>query len=177
MSGSTAYECKQLSCSGECQCHCDVQICRVSKMTLNIPCVTEVLMTNLSSPTYATAGFVALDNVNRLIVVSFRGTDLIRFPKSNNANLVAQLQNAAPQYCHVGSNCAASKGYIEAFTEVNATVINATLALRDQNRDYQIVTTGHSQDGAIATVAALELRRRGIPVHAVSTLHFKARNP
>jgi putative lipase involved disintegration of autophagic bodies len=111
---------------------------------------------------------VALDNVNKLIVVSFRGTDPTRSFASIRTNFVAKrMQNPIPGYCR---DCAAAKGYIESFSEVNQTVINTVLGLRVTNGDYQVVVTGHSLGGAVATFAALELRRRGIPVHFVCHL-------
>ncbi|KAF2434086.1 alpha/beta-hydrolase [Tothia fuscella] len=138
---------------------------------------TENSRSIFSSPTYGTACFVAVDDTNKRIVVSFRGTDARRYPKTALPNIFSVgVQNPVPQYC---AGCAAAKGYSEAFGEVNTTVINAVIALRrDANRSgYQVVTTGHSLGGAVSTFAALELRRMGIPVHAASFGMPRTANP
>jgi thioesterase domain-containing protein len=58
-------------------------------------------------------------------------------------------------------------GYLTEFNESRQFVIPAVEAARLANPTFQVVTTGHSLGGAVATIAALELRSLGIPVHAV----------
>jgi hypothetical protein len=123
------------------------------------------LTVNLSSAAYNTTGFVALDNVNKLIVVSFRGTDNRSIATSlTNVESKLSAQKPIPLYC---ANCSGAKGYVQAFSEVNTTVIATIQGLRITNSDYQVVATGHSLGGAVAAFATLELRRLGIPVHFV----------
>jgi hypothetical protein len=124
-----------------------------------------MLTAYLSTQKYNATGFVAVDNRNKLIIASFRGTDP-RSAGSGNANPDAKgSQDLLPQYC---TNCAGASGYLRAFQEVNTTLINTIQTARKSNPTYQVVTTGHSQGGAIGTFAALELRRLQVPVHAVS---------
>ncbi|KAF2429952.1 alpha/beta-hydrolase [Tothia fuscella] len=131
---------------------------------------------------FGTAGFVAVDNVNRLIVLSFRGTDP-RSSQSLNTNVQA-LTNAQiplPQNC---PNCLGADGYLRAFRVVNNStglarvdVIGTIQQLASANRGYQVVVTGHSLGGAVGTFAALELRRLGIKVHFASFGMPRAVNP
>jgi alpha-beta hydrolase superfamily lysophospholipase len=123
----------------------------------------------LSTPTYNTTGFVAVDDMRRLIVVSFRGTDALRSFQTFVNNFIARDNQDPVPFC---PGCAGARGYFGAYLEVNARVIDAVKGQLNTTArgDYQVVTIGHSQGGAISTFAALELRNLSIPVHAVSTL-------
>jgi hypothetical protein len=122
----------------------------------------------LRSQPHNTTGFIAVDDVKQLIVVSFRGSEPLRsrVPDSNTNLDSLNAQVSASVYC---TDCAAAKGYYESFMEVNKTVIEAVQAQRQLHADYQVVTTGHSLGGSLSMFAALELRRLGVNVHAVST--------
>jgi predicted lipase len=111
---------------------------------------------------------VAVDDVKKLIVVSFRGSEPTRstVPDSNTNLDSLNAQDSAAIYC---ADCAAAKGYYESFMEVNTTVVEAVQAQRQLHADYQVVTTGHSLGGSLSMFTALELRRLGINVHAVSS--------
>jgi hypothetical protein len=115
-----------------------------------------------------------VDNVNRLIVVSFEGTN---FPiqRNNVANTNSLLSHTPVRYC---TRCEAATGYLEAFFEVRDRVVNAVVAQRVLHTDYQVVTTGHSLGGALATIAALELRSAplNIPVHLVRTTSWRVQS-
>jgi hypothetical protein len=117
---------------------------------------------------YHTGGFVAVDSVNQLIVVSFQGTDSRVGNKVANDNSLEQQVSLA-RYC---DGCLGSRGYVEAFDEVRDKVVDAVNAARLANPTYQVVTTGHSLGGALSTIAALELRKFGIPTVAVSLAPF-----
>ncbi|KAF2432416.1 alpha/beta-hydrolase [Tothia fuscella] len=116
-----------------------------------------------------TTGFVGVDDQARVIMASFRGSEFTRAFVADNATNVDSLnsQVSISNYCF---NCTAARGYFEAWSSVKDTVANLVRGqidrLKDQNPPYQVVITGHSLGGAIATFAALELRRTfNINVH------------
>jgi pimeloyl-ACP methyl ester carboxylesterase len=124
-----------------------------------------------------TTGFVAVDPVGLggkgLIVMSFRGSEFTRARTSDLAtNNDAFTQVPASLYCF---NCTAARGYFESYMSVNRTVVESVKAQLNitGQQNYQVVATGHSLGGALATFAALELRRLNISVHLVSR-HFRS---
>ncbi|KAI9845660.1 MAG: hypothetical protein M1837_004634 [Sclerophora amabilis] len=103
-----------------------------------------------------TTGFVAVDNTNQVIVLSFRGSSSVR-------NFIAdgQILQGASTYC---SGCLAHKGFYLAWSEIRKTVLAAIESAVAANPGYTVVFTGHSLGGATATFAAADLRKSGQPV-------------
>jgi alpha-beta hydrolase superfamily lysophospholipase len=144
-----------------------------------------LLIVNVSNATngFGTAGFVAVDNSNKLIVLSFRGTD----PRSYQTGLtnLRALGFAQIPFPQTGCpNCLAADGYLPAFRVVNnatgpagVDVIATIQNLVFTNPGYQVVVTGHSLGGAVGAFAALELRRLNIKVHFVRILFNPSAKP
>ncbi|KAB2579469.1 Lipase class 3 [Lasiodiplodia theobromae] len=103
-----------------------------------------------------TTGFVATDSTNRLIVVSFRGSRSIQ-------NWIANFDfgTTATTIC---SGCPAHSGFWNSWQEARSYVVAAVESARAANPSYQIVATGHSLGGAVATLAAADLRNSGYNV-------------
>jgi hypothetical protein len=116
-----------------------------------------------STPKYDTTGYVAVDAVRRLIILAYKGTD-----PSDIKEVRATVESLASQtntpFC---AGCKAATGYYGAFNETRDLVLNLVTAAQKSNLEYQVVATGHSLGGSIATIAALELRILGISVHLV----------
>jgi hypothetical protein len=116
-------------------------------------------------------GFVAVDNTNSLIVVSFRGSCGIR-STANDASAVIQELPVPPTTFNCGANCLVQGGFYNAWLQVRDVVlasVNQQLALHP---GFTVVTTGHSLGGAIAHYAGFELRTAGgvlasVPVDVV----------
>lgn len=112
-------------------------------------------------------GFVAADEANHFIVVSFRGSDSID-------NWIADF---TPEFFDVHDElqcdgCQAHLGFWASWV----TARNQILDTLDKTIDtypypkYKIVVTGHSYGGAVATLAAAQLRYLGFDVALVSSL-------
>lgn len=100
-----------------------------------------------------TAGFVALDNTHKAIVVSFRGSYSVR-----NWITDATFPHTKPGLC---DGCTAELGFWTAWDVVKEEISATLSSTRAQNPDYEIVVVGHSLGAAIATLAAADLRNNG----------------
>jgi hypothetical protein len=113
-----------------------------------------------------TAGFVAIDDTNQLIVVSFQGT----------SNIVHAFTDAAivpisTTLCGTGDDeCLIHGGFWNAWLDVEDVVTNAVIRASTAYPSYKLVATGHSFGGALAALAATSLRNRGLIVHLVRYL-------
>lgn len=96
-------------------------------------------------------GFLAIDNVNRIIVLSFRGT-------SSKVNRVTDLKliRTPTGWC---KKCKAHLGFWEAWMEAKDMIMTKVMAAVTVHPDFRLVITGHSLGAAIATLAAGDIRR------------------
>ncbi|KAF8468314.1 Alpha/Beta hydrolase protein [Kalaharituber pfeilii] len=123
-------------------------------------CPTVSQNTVMTAATFAnrgsadTTGVVALDTTTNSIVLSYRGSQSLRNWFAN-----AQISlTAVPQYC---PSCTAHTGFLDALNEEFPVVLSSIQSLTESHPDFQLVVVGHSLGGAIATLAATELRTRG----------------
>ncbi|KAI9754304.1 MAG: hypothetical protein M4579_004768 [Chaenotheca gracillima] len=100
-----------------------------------------------------TTGFVAIDNTNKLVVLSFRGSTSVRSFITDG-----EFLQGASDLC---LGCLAHKGFYLAWQEIKGTVLPAIKSAAQANPDFTVIVTGHSLGGAIADFAAAELRKAG----------------
>ncbi|KAJ5546255.1 hypothetical protein N7494_003840 [Penicillium frequentans] len=102
-----------------------------------------------------TAGFVALDNTNKAIVLSFRGSYSIR-------NWLADVDfpYTDPGLC---DGCEAEMGFWNSWAFVKDPISKVLTETIASNPDYELVVVGHSLGAGIATLAAADLRGMGHP--------------
>lgn len=101
-------------------------------------------------------GYVAVDETNKLVVTSFRGSSTI---ENWLTNLAFDFVNT--DLC---SGCTAHHGFWQSWVDSRDGVLAAIKNVSDTYSGYQLVATGHSLGGAIATLAAAELRKDGYDV-------------
>ena len=96
-------------------------------------------------------GFLAIDNVHRIIVLSFRGT-------SSKVNKITDLKliRTPTGWC---KKCKAHLGFWEAWMEAKNMIMAKVMAAVTVHPDFRLVITGHSLGAAIATLAAGDIRR------------------
>ncbi|EFZ04454.1 lipase (class 3) [Metarhizium robertsii] len=138
--------------------------------------------------TESISGNVAVSNMSQSIVVSFRGTasigdilkDLrvnLKDPKKHLERMAAAPQaiGAVPPAASPGdadpalplcSKCKVHAGFWEAFRGVKDVLKRVLKEQREQHPGHQVVVTGHSLGGAVASIAAGYLRKSGIDVDA-----------
>ncbi|MCJ1249667.1 hypothetical protein MMC30_006893 [Trapelia coarctata] len=96
------------------------------------------------------SGFVAVDDKNKFVVVSFRGT-----LSKLNWKVDLTLTRRATAWCE---GCFVHKGFWEAWQEIRGKIIPLVKQARIEHPDYRVRITGHSLGAAIATLAATEFR-------------------
>ncbi|KAF1958607.1 alpha/beta-hydrolase [Byssothecium circinans] len=95
-------------------------------------------------------GFVSLDPTNKFIVIAFRGTASI-----DNWITNINFKEADTNLC---KDCTAHAGFWQSWQDSRKEVLTSVEKLTAANPTFKIVTTGHSLGGAIATLAAADLR-------------------
>lgn len=103
---------------------------------------------------------MALDSTAQTIVLAFRGTHSVR-------NWLADLA-AAQQPIPWCADCKVHRGFYSAYMDKAVQIRAAIGALQRAHPSYRIVATGHSLGGALAQLAAADLRTRGLAVDAFS---------
>lgn len=96
-------------------------------------------------------GFVAVDEKNGLIVVSFRGSRSHANWQQNH-----KIKRVPTDLC---PKCRAHQGFWNAWLEIRDRIRDQVLHLRAGYPDFRLAIMGHSFGGAIATLAAGDLRR------------------
>jgi len=100
-------------------------------------------------------GFVAVDDTNELVVLSFRGTNTLQ----NYIDDVVFLQ--VP--CDFGIGCLVHSGFYATWLDSQNVAVAGVTAAMAANPTYTLVITGHSLGAAIATIAGAYLRDSGFP--------------
>lgn len=116
-------------------------------------------LTVISSLLTDVTGLVAVDSTNRKIVVNFRGSQSAR-NWLNNLDFTAIPSD-------ICSQCRVHQGFWRSWLEARPRILTAIKEAAAQNPGYGIVATGHSLGGAIATLAAANLRNSGYNVALV----------
>ncbi|KAK5939369.1 hypothetical protein PMZ80_008673 [Knufia obscura] len=101
-------------------------------------------------------GFVAVDDTNKLIVLSYRGSTSL----SNwIGNINIDFNAFAP--C---SGCLVHRGFLSSWDDSKDSITATLTQAKSDHPDYSIAATGHSLGGAIATLAAADLRQQGFDI-------------
>lgn len=102
------------------------------------------------------AGFVALDHTNKRIVMAFRGSTTLD-------SYVTDIRFGLKE-TYICEGCQAHEGFWQSWLDAKDTVIPIVKKAAASWSTYQITSTGHSLGGAIATLAAAELRKYNMDV-------------
>lgn len=98
-------------------------------------------------------GYIALDHTRSLTILSFRGSRSIR-------NYITDIDFPLVP-TDICSGCTADQGFYNSWLEARTGVLAALKTTAAANPTYKVVVVGHSLGGAIATIAAAEIRNSG----------------
>ncbi|KAJ5618961.1 hypothetical protein N7510_002945 [Penicillium lagena] len=101
-----------------------------------------------------TTGYLAVDRTNKLIVLSFRGT-------VSNENGQTDLEFQQVDASRLCSGCYAHKGFWEASLGAFDIINPALKAAKTKYPSFELIVTGHSLGGALATLEAAHLKAEG----------------
>ncbi|KAJ7164216.1 alpha beta-hydrolase [Mycena filopes] len=102
-----------------------------------------------------TQGFVARDDTNKKIVVAFRGTFSLREALIDTQDkLVPFISPGLPDLGNVEVHC----GFLGAYNNVADDILTTVKTQLADYSTYELVLTGHSLGGAIASLAAVSLK-------------------
>ncbi|KAI9029623.1 Alpha/Beta hydrolase protein [Phycomyces nitens] len=112
----------------------------------------DILVSTFDSSKYDTNGYVARNDKSKVINLVFRGT-------SSLPNFVADFEFIAQTYPPV-SGAKVHTGFYKAYMEVQKDVVSSMIEQITAYPNYQVVVSGHSLGGALATIGALDLYQR-----------------
>ena len=98
-------------------------------------------------------GYVAIDKTRSLTILAFRGSKSVR-----NYLADADFPTVPTDIC---SGCEVDQGFYNSWLEARTGVMSALKSAVAANPSYGVVVVGHSLGGAIAAIAAAELRNEG----------------
>lgn len=107
------------------------------------------------------AGYFAVDNTNKLLVLSFRGSRTI-------SNWIANLDFGQTDASSLCSGCEAHSGFFNAWKTVAVALTAQIASATATYPSYKLVLTGHSFGGALAALGGTALRNAGYTLDLVS---------
>lgn len=110
-------------------------------------------LTSHSSLVTDVTGYIALDHTRSLTILSFRGSKSIR-------NYITDLNFPATS-TDICTGCTADEGFYNSWKEASPGAMAALTTVAAANPSYKVVVVGHSLGGAIAAIAAAEIRNGG----------------
>lgn len=115
-----------------------------------------MVLTHLGTSSLKTdvTGYVAIDNTRSLTVLAFRGSKSVR-------NFITDVDFPATQ-TDICPSCTAHQGFWDSWVEARVGVLAALKTAAASHPSNRVVVTGHSLGGAIADLAAAEIRKSGI---------------
>ncbi|KAL8684619.1 MAG: hypothetical protein Q9224_006231 [Gallowayella concinna] len=103
------------------------------------------------TPKFDDTGYMAIDDMNKIIVLAIRGS-----VSSSNWKADWDMIRVKVNFC---DECKIHRGFRNSWEEIKIAVLVNMKKAVERHPDYRIVVTGHSLGGAVATLAAAELRR------------------
>lgn len=100
-------------------------------------------------------GIVAVDNARQQIVVSFRGNNNLR-------NFLEDIFLLKEPCGFGGEGCKIHTGILNSWKELSSKLLSSFQTALSQYPTYQVVVTGHSSGGALATYAAAYFKGMGL---------------
>lgn len=116
-------------------------------------------------------GFIAIDDINKLIVLSYQGSkDVVDFVDD------ADFKRTPTNLCTGSTSainipgvdqCEVHVGFYTSWIDSSDFVLDSLNKALVAYPYYRIISTGHSKGGAVAAIAAVDLRNKGFTVDLV----------
>lgn len=110
-----------------------------------------------------THGYVALNDVDQQIIISFRGTEDLR-NWITDLNAFSKADMVLP-FCEGQTKVFLHSGFFNAYMSVRDQMLQILSELDIIKPNYQVYVIGHSLGAAVATIAALDLTCGAQPYH------------
>lgn len=125
---------------------------------------TRILTGFQDNSTYSAGGYLAVDNMNKTLMLAFRGRvgydGLTKIPEE-----LTQCKEICP-WCRCWTT------YYSSWTALRVPVLAAVSSARKRYPTYPLVVTGHSFGGVLASYAAAEIRKTASPYSNATTSLF-----
>jgi len=104
-------------------------------------------------------GFVVRDESRKEIVVVFRGTDAITLTDYLTNALVILAPYDSPGVIDAPNGTYVHSGFLNSYNSVASLVVSIVRSQLELYTDFNVVCAGHSLGGALASLAAISLRK------------------
>lgn len=108
------------------------------------------------------AGFLAADQTNQLLVLSFRGSRTLN-------TWIANLNFGFADASSLCTGCEAHSGFLKSWETVADDLTARIESALQTHSGYKLVLTGHSFGGAVAVLGGTALRNAGYTLDLVSS--------
>lgn len=128
-----------------------VLVCQSGNCPLVEAARAETLSEFEDTPHFDNTGYIAIDAMNKIIVLAIRGS-----VSKTNWHADWDMIRTATSFCH---ECHVHRGFYHSWEEIKIAVLKNMEKAVSIHPDYRIAIVGHSLGGAVATLAAADLRR------------------
>ncbi|KAH3679743.1 hypothetical protein WICPIJ_008560 [Wickerhamomyces pijperi] len=139
---------------------CDLRFCTKNPRNKK----TKIIKINVVPEDRSGTGFIAVDDKNKEIIVSFRGSTTWKDWQTDfniGYSDYRPISDYVPGIPACGDGCKVHSGFYHQLESITEEILKPVEDLYLKYKDYRLVVIGHSLGGAFATIIGIEFRVRG----------------